>query len=72
MPSMKSETEKPEYSKYVKRPTRIPIAKDIMPIDKIVSSLNSIFYTLFSNWLISIKILGLVGLNFNPVQVNPV
>ena len=33
-PSTKSETEKPEYSKWVKRQIRIPIPIEIMPIDK--------------------------------------
>jgi len=55
-PSTKAEIEKPEYSKFVKRPTRNPIARDIMPIDKTASSLNPILTTMLGNQVISYKI----------------
>jgi len=47
-PSTKAEIEKPEYSKFVKRPTRIPMARDIMPIDKAVSSLRPVLFTMLN------------------------
>jgi hypothetical protein len=46
---MKSETEKPETSKDVKLPIRIPIAKEIIPIDNMVSSLKPISNTNIPN-----------------------
>ena len=42
IPSMKSVTEKPAISKYKNRPIKIPIARDIMPMDNILSSLSCI------------------------------
>jgi hypothetical protein len=35
-PSIKAEIEKLEYSKFVNRPIRSPIAREIIPIDRIV------------------------------------
>lgn len=45
MPSMKSVTEKPEYSKCRNRPTRIPRAIDIIPSAIILSFLSGTLFT---------------------------
>jgi hypothetical protein len=45
IPSTKSVIEKPAYSKCKKRPIRIPIARDIIPMDNILSSLSLISFT---------------------------
>ena len=45
MPSTKSVIEKPAISKYKNLPIRMPIARDIIPIDSILSSLRFIHLT---------------------------
>ena len=47
-PSKKSETEKPEYSKYTNLPMRIPRAIVIIPIANMVSSFIVTTYTSLS------------------------
>jgi hypothetical protein len=50
-PSIKSVIEKPEYSKYKKRPIRMPIAIDTIPTDNRVSSFKIIYLTLKQNYV---------------------
>jgi hypothetical protein len=61
-PSAKSVSEKPAYSKYKKRPIRMPRARDIAPTAKILSSLSCIFITLVC------QVFLLVTIRFSPVE----